>query len=63
MPMRCRSPPDRRAFICPMSVSYPSGRVSMNGAMPAPSAARRTSSIVASGLAMRMFSAMVVSNR
>ena len=63
MPILCRSPPESRALICPMSVSYPWGRVSIKSPMPARRAAVRISSRVAPGLAMPMFWAMVASKR
>src|SRR5438128_1181446 len=58
--MRCRSPPDSFIPRSPTWVSYPSGRLSMKSCASANSAASTTSSIVASGTANRMFSAMLV---
>ena len=58
--MRCRSPPDNFIPRSPTWVSYPFGRLSMKSCASASSAALTISSIVASGIANRMFSAMVV---
>src|SRR5438132_160272 len=60
--MRCRSPPDSFIPRSPTWVSYPSGRLSMKSCASANSAASTISSIVASGIANRMFSAMLVEN-
>ena len=63
IPILWRSPPESLALICPISVSYPSGKVWINSAIPARLAASLISSIEAPGFAIPIFSAMVMSNR
>ena len=58
--MRCRSPPDSFMPRSPTWVLYPSGKLSMKSCASANSAASTISPIVASGIAKRMFSAIVV---
>ena len=59
MPTRCRSPPERRLPMVPISVAYPSGNVRTNSCSPARFAAVMISSMDASGFPRAILSAMV----
>ena len=62
-PMRCRSPMDSRPPSSPAGVLSPSGSACTSSSAEAIRSAAINSSSVASGFAMRRFSAMVASNR